>query len=156
MFKRPIDELTTDVLVINLFQLASSGQYSTPDALLQAAQEQMPDESRERIIAAAAYMSELLAQGSSPVRAGMIPDFLEQFAELPMPKYDGPEPSEFEVQRIKKHLEEGRFKELSKTHQDWICCRLMPSLTRYGVYPPPSGAGDRVSKSAINFNGECL
>lgn len=137
MIKRPIEELTTDLLVIKLFGLASSGQYGTPDELLKAAREQLPDESQERIVAAAAYLSELLKQGSTPTRASEIPEYLEQFSDLPMPKYDGAEPSEFEIQRIKKYMEEGRFNELSKPHQDWICCRLMPSLTRYGVYPPP-------------------
>lgn len=156
MIKRPIQEITTNVLVLKLLELASSGQYHTPEALLEAAREQLPDESQERIIAAAAYLSELLKLGATPVHASPIPDFLEPFGDMPMPKYEGSEPSEFEIQRIRKHLEEGRFNELSKAHQDWICCRLMPSLTRYGVYPPPSGAGDRVSKSAINFNGECL
>lgn len=62
------------------------------------------------------------------------------FQGLPMPKYDGEEPSEIEIQRIRKHLEEGRFDELSKELQRWVCHRLMPSLTRFGVYPPPAEA----------------
>lgn len=155
MIKRPIEELTNDVLVIKLFGLASSGQYNTAEALLKAAREQLPDESQERIIAAAAYMSELLKQGEAPVRVSPIPDFLEPFGDLPMPKYEGCEPSEFEIQRIKKYLEEGRFIELSKAHQDWICRRLMPSLTRYGVYPPPNEEGDSAGKPPIaNCNVE--
>ena len=59
------------------------------------------------------------------------------FEGLPMPHYDGAEPSEIEIERIKKFIEEGRFDELSDGHQYWVVGRLMPSLARYGVYPPP-------------------
>ncbi|MGP0171212.1 hypothetical protein ACSVIJ_04940 [Pseudomonas sp. NCHU5208] len=55
-----------------------------------------------------------------------------------MPKYDGAEPSEIEIQRIRQYLADGRFDDLGKDLQRWVCHRLMPSLTRYGVYPPPS------------------
>lgn len=58
----------------------------------------------------------------------------------PMPAYDGPEPSEIELRRIEKLLSNGRFDELSKEHQRWATHRLMPSLTRFGVYPPPAEA----------------
>ncbi len=70
------------------------------------------------------------------------------FQNLPMPKFDGEEPSEIEIQRIRKKLEEGRFDDLSKDLQRWVCYRLMPSLTRYGVYPPPLEA---VSPVKANF-----
>ncbi|HBO4949124.1 TPA: hypothetical protein RJN82_004652 [Pseudomonas aeruginosa] len=57
---------------------------------------------------------------------------------LPMPKYDGAEPTEIELRRIQKMVEEGQFDELSKEHQRWVTHRLLPSLARFGVYPPPS------------------
>jgi len=60
------------------------------------------------------------------------------FASLPMPSCDVPEPMEIDIQRIKRCMEEGRFEALSADHQRWVCRRLLPSLTRYGVYPPPS------------------
>lgn len=59
------------------------------------------------------------------------------FANTKMPAYDGVEPSEIELQRISKLLEEGRFNELSRDLQRWATHRLMPSLARYGCYPPP-------------------
>jgi len=62
------------------------------------------------------------------------------FQGLPMPKYEGTEPSEVEIERIKKYMEEDRFDELSDGHQEWVCNRLLPSLVRYGVYPPPSSS----------------
>ena len=67
---------------------------------------------------------------------------INPFQGLPMPKYDGEEPSEIEIQRIRHHLAEGRFDDLSKDLQRWVCHRLMPSLTRFGVYPPPAEAAD--------------
>tara|TARA_R110001592_G_scaffold29089_3_gene105849 strand:+ start:319 stop:522 length:204 start_codon:yes stop_codon:yes gene_type:complete len=60
------------------------------------------------------------------------------FQGLPMPKYEGPEPTEIELRRIQKMIEAGQFDELSKEHQRWVTRRLMPSLARYGAYPPPS------------------
>ena len=57
---------------------------------------------------------------------------------LPMPHYEGVEPSEIEIERIRKFIEEGRFDELNDDLQDWVVGRLMPSLVRYGVYPPPA------------------
>jgi len=65
---------------------------------------------------------------------------MNPFQGLPMPKYDCEEPSEIEIQRIRHHLAEGRFDDLNKDLQRWVCHRLMPSLTRYGVYPPPGEA----------------
>lgn len=58
-------------------------------------------------------------------------------AGTPMPVYDGSEPSEIELKRIEKALEQDRFDDLSKEQQRWVTRRLMPSLARYGVYPPP-------------------
>ncbi|HEJ4833930.1 hypothetical protein AAAC13_01630 [Pseudomonas aeruginosa] len=55
-----------------------------------------------------------------------------------MPQYDGVEPSEIELQRIQKYIDDGRFDELSNEQQKWVTRRLMPSLARYGVYPPPT------------------
>lgn len=60
------------------------------------------------------------------------------FEGLPMPHYEGIEPSELEIERIRKYIEESRFDELSDEHQNWVVGRLMPSLTRYGFYPPPA------------------
>lgn len=59
------------------------------------------------------------------------------FEGLPMPPCDVPEPTEMDIQRIKRYMEEDRFDELSADHQRWVCRRLLPSLTRFGVYPPP-------------------
>ncbi|MFL1481394.1 hypothetical protein [Pseudomonas grimontii] len=61
-----------------------------------------------------------------------------RFQALPMPTYDGPEPSEFELYRISHFLGQGRFCELNSVHQTFVCRRFIPSLTRYGVYPPPA------------------
>lgn len=61
------------------------------------------------------------------------------FANCKMPQYDGVEPTEIELKRIQKALQEGRFDSLSRDHQRWVTRRLLPSLTRYGMYPPPQG-----------------
>lgn len=45
--------------------------------------------------------------------------------------HDGIEPSEVDIQRVRKFMEEGRFGELSEDLQNWVCGRLMPSLVRY-------------------------
>lgn len=62
------------------------------------------------------------------------------FACLKMPHYDGDEPTEIDLKRIEKFLQEGRFDELSRQHQRWVTRRFLPSLTRFGVYPPPKGS----------------
>jgi len=77
------------------------------------------------------------------------------FQGLPMPKYDGEEPSEIEIQRIRKNLEEGRFDDLSKELQRWVCHRLMPSLTRFGVYPPPAEANAGFCETMQRPKSEC-
>lgn len=61
------------------------------------------------------------------------------FAGVKMPQYDGPEPSELELKRIEKALQEDRFNELGADQQRWVTRRLLPSLTRFGMYPPPQG-----------------
>lgn len=69
-------------------------------------------------------------------------------AGSPMPQYDGAEPCELDIQRISKCMEEGRFDDLSREHQRWVTHRLMPSLTRFGVYPPPNDATTSAVTSA--------
>jgi hypothetical protein len=71
-------------------------------------------------------------------------DILENPADLAgklfgvaMPKYDGPEPTEIDIARIRKLIDEGRFDALPKEQQRWVTRRLMPSLARFGCYPPP-------------------
>lgn len=61
------------------------------------------------------------------------------FASCKMPQYDGVEPTEIELKRIQKTLQEGRFDFLSLDHKRWVTRRLLPSLTLYGMYPPPQG-----------------
>ena len=39
--------------------------------------------------------------------------------------------------RIQKYIEEGRFDALSRDEQCWGWRRLLPSLMRFGRYPPP-------------------
>ena len=63
--------------------------------------------------------------------------WLRAFVDQPLPKYDGKEPSEFELHRINKLMAEERFSELSREHQRWVTHRLLPSLVRFGTYPPP-------------------
>lgn len=58
-------------------------------------------------------------------------------ANQPMPEWHGKEPSEIDMQRIRKYHEDGRFNELPREHQDWVVYRLIPSCIRYGCYPPP-------------------
>lgn len=62
---------------------------------------------------------------------------LDAIQSSPLPQYQGYEPCEIEVQRIRKLLSQDRFVELSRANQRWVCHRLLPSLTRYGCYPPP-------------------
>lgn len=65
---------------------------------------------------------------------------LQKLATLPMPSLNGrviKEPSELDAQRIMKFAAQGELHKIPKEHQDWLCYRLMPSLFRYGVYPPP-------------------
>lgn len=65
---------------------------------------------------------------------------LTQIKGLPMPSLNGRvihEPSEIEIQRIMACAREGELRKVSEQHMDWICYRLMPSLVRYGCYPPP-------------------
>jgi hypothetical protein len=68
------------------------------------------------------------------------PDVASAIAGSQMPHYNGAEPCELDIQRINKCMQEGRFDDLSRDHQRWVTHRLMPSLTRFGVYPPPSDA----------------
>ncbi|ELQ8317568.1 hypothetical protein [Pseudomonas aeruginosa] len=56
----------------------------------------------------------------------------------PMPNYQGFEPSPCQVQSIIRELENGAWESLSEQVREWVTGRLMPSMARYGVYPPPS------------------
>lgn len=58
------------------------------------------------------------------------------FINAKMQAYEGEEPSEIDIQRIKRYIEKGRFDDLDRTHQRWVTHRLMPSLMRFGCYPP--------------------
>lgn len=57
--------------------------------------------------------------------------------DAPMPPYSGHEPDELALARIRKYVEEGRFDALARDEQRWVCRRLLPSLARFGRYPPP-------------------
>lgn len=63
---------------------------------------------------------------------------MEILQRAPMPAYDGYEPDELAMMRIQRRIEEGRFADLSDDEQKWVCGRLIPSLARYGCYPPPA------------------
>lgn len=76
------------------------------------------------------------------------PEVASTIASSPMPHYDGAEPCELDIQRISKCMQEGRFDDLSREHQRWVTHRLMPSLTRFGVYPPPNDATTPTAASA--------
>lgn len=65
---------------------------------------------------------------------------LTALRNAPMPVYDGPEPDELSIARIQKYIEEGRFNELPTASKKWVCSRLMPSIVRFGCYPPPDDA----------------
>lgn len=62
---------------------------------------------------------------------------LDKLRNAPMPPYDGYEPDELSLVRIQRYIEDERFDELPKEAQRWVCRRLMPSLMRFGCYPPP-------------------
>jgi predicted metal-dependent RNase len=60
--------------------------------------------------------------------------------KLPMPSLNGrviAEPSEIEIQGMIKQVKAGELDFIGHKHMDWLCYRLLPSLFRYGVYPPP-------------------
>lgn len=92
------------------------------------------------------YFPETLGRSASKMPRVSVPrvdlpvDLASVIADSPMPHYDGAEPCELDIQRIGKCMEDGRFDDLSREHQRWVTHRLMPSLTRFGVYPPPSSA----------------
>lgn len=57
---------------------------------------------------------------------------------LPMPTYNRDYyPSEIEYQMIRKKMESYDVNDLSEEQQHWLFERLMPSLVRFGTYPPP-------------------
>ncbi len=58
----------------------------------------------------------------------------------PMPAYSGYEPNELALKRIEIRMKQGRFTDLPLIEQKWVCGRLIPSLVRYGCYPPPDAA----------------
>lgn len=72
-------------------------------------------------------------------------DFVENLGltnlqKLPMPSLNGRdiiEPSEFELAQIIAYARRGELYKAPQNLADWICYRLMPSLVRYGSYPPP-------------------
>lgn len=68
---------------------------------------------------------------------------LSKLVGLPMPSLQGRnivEPSEIDMHRMMAYAREGELYKVPKQHVDWICYRLMPSLMRYGCYPPPHEA----------------
>ena len=52
-------------------------------------------------------------------------------------EYTGYEPNELALKRIEIRMKQGRFTDLPLIEQKWVCGRLIPSLVRYGCYPPP-------------------
>lgn len=61
-------------------------------------------------------------------------------SQLKMPSLNGrviEEPTEIDAARLMRLGERGELYKAPKKHVDWICYRLLPSLMRYGVYPPP-------------------
>lgn len=65
----------------------------------------------------------------------------------PMPDYQGFEPAPCEVQTIIRELESGIWESLGEQVREWVTGRLMPSMARYGVYPPPSESGGAPSST---------
>jgi len=55
-------------------------------------------------------------------------------------EYTGYEPNELALKRIEIRMKQGRFTDLPLIEQKWVCGRLIPSLVRYGCYPPPDAA----------------
>lgn len=70
-----------------------------------------------------------------PARAANAKVF--DITKTPMPKYDGPEPTGPELELIMAKMDKGLFDDLPAHLQDWVTDRLLPSMSRYGVYPPP-------------------
>ena len=65
---------------------------------------------------------------------------LGALAKQPMPSLNGrkiKEPSELELQRAIRCFKDGRLDEVEKSLQDWMCYRLIPSMIKFGTYPPP-------------------
>lgn len=52
-------------------------------------------------------------------------------------EYSGYEPNELSLKRIELRLKQGLFADLPLIEQRWVYGRLLPSLVRYGCYPPP-------------------
>jgi len=68
---------------------------------------------------------------------------LSKLQGLPMPSLTSRkivEPSEIDLQRIMSYARDGQLCNVPDQFMDWICYRLMPSLMRYGCYPPPHEA----------------
>lgn len=65
---------------------------------------------------------------------------LTALQNAPMPAYSGYEPNELALKRIEMRMKQGRFVDLPLIEQKWVCGRLIPSLVRYGCYPPPKAA----------------
>ncbi|MBD1389556.1 hypothetical protein IC617_08955 [Neiella sp. HB171785] len=61
--------------------------------------------------------------------------------EQPLPKRPDRikdyEPTEFELHRIRKCMEECRCSELSDNQMNWMCYVLIPTIMKYGRYPIP-------------------
>lgn len=62
---------------------------------------------------------------------------LATLKKAPLPTAAGYEPDALALKRIELRLRQGRFDDLLRVEQEWVCGRLMPSLARYGCYPPP-------------------
>ncbi|SMF96834.1 hypothetical protein SAMN02949497_4247 [Methylomagnum ishizawai] len=84
----------------------------------------------------------------SPIDQLFPQETLAALRNAPMPPYKGREPSEIELKRIEKAMEQGRFDELPEDLLDWVCLRLMPSLFRYGCYPPPTKDVDTIIRES--------
>lgn len=79
---------------------------------------------------------------------------LKQLDKMQMPTLHSrviQEPSEIEIQRMMSDVKLGGLGRMDLKHEDWFCYRLMPSLMRYGTYPPPFEA-----KSANDSTFEVL
>lgn len=58
-------------------------------------------------------------------------------SDLKTTAHDHYEPDDATIAEIIKCIEEERFDELPNESKEWVCHKLMPSLMRFGCYPPP-------------------
>lgn len=57
--------------------------------------------------------------------------------QAPLPPTSGIQPSEHELKQVEHALRTETFDRLSRRLQRWVCHDLMPSLQKFGTYPPP-------------------